>query len=49
MHHILDRKLLNCYLYLSTMEFGELTEKIDTMPHIILDNLSEADGTIAHF
>ncbi|XP_032324050.1 cleavage and polyadenylation specificity factor subunit 1 isoform X1 [Vicugna pacos] len=47
--NVLDGELLNRYLYLSTMERGELAKKIGTTPDIILDDLLETDRVTAHF
>uniref|UniRef100_A0A7N4P140 Cleavage and polyadenylation specificity factor subunit 1 n=1 Tax=Sarcophilus harrisii TaxID=9305 RepID=A0A7N4P140_SARHA len=47
--NVLDGELLNRYLYLSTMERGELAKKIGTTPDIILDDLLEIDRVTAHF
>ncbi|KAM8811110.1 LOW QUALITY PROTEIN: cleavage and polyadenylation specificity factor subunit 1 [Eudromia elegans] len=47
--NILDGELLNRYLYLSTMERGELAKKIGTTPDIILEDLLEIDRVTAHF
>ncbi|XP_035428189.1 cleavage and polyadenylation specificity factor subunit 1 [Cygnus atratus] len=47
--NVLDGELLNRYLYLSTMERGELAKKIGTTPDIILEDLLEIDRVTAHF
>lgn len=38
--NVLDGELLNRYLYLSTMERGELAKKIGTTPDIVSDRLT---------
>ncbi|XP_021239079.1 cleavage and polyadenylation specificity factor subunit 1-like [Numida meleagris] len=47
--NVLDGELLQRFLYLSTMERGELAKKIGTTPDIILEDLLEIDRVTAHF
>ncbi|XP_054023473.1 cleavage and polyadenylation specificity factor subunit 1 [Dryobates pubescens] len=47
--NVLDGELLSRFLYLSTMERGELAKKIGTTPDIILEDLLEIDRVTAHF